>query len=598
MRDRPVVGVRAGVSIAGAVTIVFVPVVVALVALARPTWYPTGDMAQAELHVRGFWSHPPLVGAAGRIQNVDGVQGSHPGPALWIAMWPVYAALGSGSFALMVSVATVHLATLVVALWLAWRRGGPVFAGCLAGCLAFVVRAGGPEMLTEPWNPWMGLLPFLVFVLSVWCLLERDLWAAPLAVVVGSYSIQSHAGYLLVVGGMLVVAMVVVLRGTWRDDRRRFAVWSGWAALAGATAWLPPFVDQLRRSPGNVSILIDNFRHPDGPYLGLGDVAEIVLVQLNLFGPWVFGPGRDSFGAVAVVGFVGLLGLWALAVRDARSRHAGPELRVHGLLGVAWLLAVVSIARIFGPFFEYTVRWLWLLTVLVVSASVWTLSRGRGGAGVLPTRRTSTALVAVPLAVTMLGAVQFATRAEPTGASDSRIVGGLVPEIVDDLDRSEHYLLRWWDPAVLGATGFGTVLELERRGFTVGVDLQFAAAALPHRVQPEASASAVLYLVLGDVSIARARQIPGLVELGGFEPRDAAGRQRSDELRREIERQLTEAGQGDRIALLDAFYGQAQLLFNEPAPPPGVLDLLGEYIDLRQPAVMFRAQPGTPVLPL
>ncbi len=107
-----------------------------------------------------------------------------------------------------------------------------------------------------------------------------------------------------------------------------------------------------------------------------------------------------------------------------------------------------------------------------------------------------------------------------------------MPEIVDDLDRSEHYLLRWWDPTVLGATGFGTVLELERRGYTVGVDPQFAAAALPHRVQPEETASAVLYLVLGEVSIERARETPGLVELGGFEPRDAAGRQRSAELRR------------------------------------------------------------------
>ena len=202
--------------IGGSAAILFVPVVVALVALARPTWYPTGDMAQAELHVRGFWSHPPLVGAAGRIQNVDGVQGSHPGPALWLAMWPLYAAFGSGSLALMVSVAAVHLATLVLALWLAWRRGGPVFAVVLAVCLTFVVRAGGPGVLTEPWNPWMGLLPFLVFVLALWCLLERDLWAAPLAVVAGSYSIQAHVGYLLIVVGMLLAVTVVVVRWSWQ----------------------------------------------------------------------------------------------------------------------------------------------------------------------------------------------------------------------------------------------------------------------------------------------------------------------------------------------------------------------------------------------
>jgi hypothetical protein len=577
---------------------VFIPVVVALVVLARPTWHPTGDMAQAELHVRGFWSHPPLVGAAGRIQNVHGVQGSHPGPALWLAMWPLYAALGSGSFALMVSVATVHLATLALALGLAWRRGGPVFAVVLAAGLAFVVRAGGPGVFTEPWNPWMGLLPFLVFVLCAWCLLERDLWAAPLAVAAGSYSLQAHAGYLLVVGGMLTVVAVVVVRDAWAADRRRLLVWCGWAAVVAVVAWLPPLVDQLRRSPGNVSILIDNFRHPDGPYLGVGDVAEIVAVQFNLLGPWVFGPGRDSFDVVTAVGFVGLLALWGCAVWVARSRRATGDVRLHALLGVSWLLAVASIARIFGPYFEYTVRWLWLLTVLVITASVWTLWRARRDSDMAPTRPILVVAVSIAVVVAIVAGVQFATRAEPTGASDSRIVGGLVPEVLDDLDRSEQYLLRWWDPAVLGATGFGMVLELERRGFTVGVDRQFAAAALPHRVQPEASASAVLYLVLGEVSIERARQTPGLVELGGFEPRGAADRARSDALRGEIERQLTAAGQADRIALLDAYYGQAQLLFNEPAPPPGVLELLAEYIDLRQPAVMFRAQPGTPVLPL
>jgi hypothetical protein len=496
----------------------------------------------------------------------------------------------------MVSVATVHLVTLAIALWLAWRRGGPVFVVVLAGCLAVVVRAGGPHVFTEPWNPWMGLLPFLVFVLALWCLLEGDLWAAPVAVLAGSYSVQAHAGYLLIVVGMLVAVTAVVIREFWRDDRRRLAIWAGWALLAGVIAWVPPLVDQFHRSPGNLSILIDNFRHPDGPYLGLGDVAEIVVVQLNLFGPWVFGPGRDSFGVVAIVGFVGLLVLWGMALRVARSRRAASELRLHALLGVAWLLAILSIARIFGPYFEYTVRWLWLLTVLVITASVWTLWRARDTSA-SSARWILVAAASIPIVVTIVATVQFAS-AEPTGASDSRIVGGLMPQIVDDLDRSDRYLLRWWDPTVLGATGFGTLLELERRGYTVGVDPQFAAAALPHRVQPEATASAVLYLVLGEESIARARETPGLVELGGFEPRDAAGRQRSAELRREIERRLTEAGQADRIALLDAYYGQAQLLFNEPAPPPGVLELLGEYIDLRQPAVMFRAQPGTPVLPL
>jgi hypothetical protein len=589
------------VCLAGAV-VVMLPACVALVALARPQWYPTGDMAQAELHVRGFWSHPPLVGAAGRIQGTDGTQGSHPGPALWLSMWPLYALGGASSFALQVSVVVVHLVTVALALWLAIRRGGAAFAAILAATLVVVVRAGGPEVLTEPWNPWMGLLPFLVLLLALWSVAVGDWWAAPIAVLAGSASVQAHAGYLLLVTGLCIAGIALAWRRARRQgDGRRALAWGGWALLALVVAWLPPLVDQLRRDPGNLTILRESFGNPDGPYLGLGDVVEVVVVQLSALGPWVFGPGRDTLDAVAVLGFVAFVAVWAAAVRSARRREAHDELALHTLLGVGAALAVVSISRIFGQYFEYTIRWAWILVATIVAASAWSLWAGWRAR---PERAPGDGRLAVPLAasavvsVVVIASVQFATRAGPTGAIDSRIVGGLVPQVVDDLDPDERYLLRWWDPAVLGATGFGTVLELERQGFTVGVDEQFAAAALPHRVQPEATASAVLYLVLGDVGIERARATPGLEELGAFDVRSPTGRARSDELRSRIEQALTEAGQADRIELLDAYYGQAQLLLNEPAPPPEVRELLAEYIDLRQPAALFRAAPGTPVLPL
>jgi hypothetical protein len=590
---------RAVLTAGCAALVVLVPVFVALVALARPHWYPTGDMAQAELHVRGFWSHPPLVGAAGRIQNLDGVQGSHPGPALWLAMWPLYALGGSTSFALMTSVTVVHLVTVGFALWLAWRRGGTALVVLLAVALLVVLRAGGPDMVTEPWNPWMGLFPFLVFLLALWCVLEDEAWAVPIAVVAGSYSVQAHAGYVILVAGLTAaVGAVVGVRWWRRGARRRLLTWFGVAALAGLVAWIPPLVDQARREPGNISILLDNFGHPDGPYLGLGDVVEIFLVQFNLFGPWVFGAGRDDAGPVAIVGFVAFVALWAFAVRAAARRKAVDELHLHALLGGAVLLALVSISRIFGSFFEYTIRWAWILTALIVAASLWSVWRSRPERAESSGKLVAALLGAAAGVVLVVAVAQFATRAQPTGFVDGRIVGGLVPQVVDDLDPSARYLLRWWDPAVLGATGFGTVLELERRGFTVGVDEQFAAAALPHRVQPEAGASAVLYLVLGEAGIEHARANPALTELGAYDVRTPEQRTRAAELRRRIEAELAAAGQADRIALLDAYYGQAQLLFNEPAPPADVRRLLGEYIDLRQPAALFRAEPGTPVLPL
>jgi hypothetical protein len=583
--------------IVGAAFLVLVPTIVAAVAIVRPQWYPTGDMAQAELHVRGFWSHPPLVGAAGRIVNRAGVQGSHPGPLLWLAMWPIYALGGSTSTALVVSIVVVHLATMALALWIAVRRGGIGFGIALAGVMALIVHAGGPEVFTEPWNPWMGLLPFLVLLLASWSVLDGERWALVLAVAAGTYCVQAHTGYVLVVGGLLalLVATVVVRavrasRAAEGDSGGRTLMWLGIAVLAGVVLWIPPLLDQLRRDPGNMSILVDNFTHPDAPYLTFGKVAEVSANQFNLVGPWLVGAGRDGVDALTVVGLVGFLALWAAAIVHARRRQATSQLHLHAVLGIAALLGVVSVSRIFGLYLEYTVRWLWIITGTVVAASVTELLHGVSWSA-RARRGAVVAASTVAIVGLVVAAIQFADRAGPTGAIDSRIVGGLVPEIEPGLDPATPYLVRWHDPSTLGALGFGVVLELERRGFHVGVDQQFAAAALPHRVLPEASAGGVLYVVSGDGPIERARATPGVTELGSFDVRTPAQRARSDELRRELEQALVASGRADKLPLLDSQYGQAQLRFANPPLPSSLQTPLDEYISLRLPAAVFLAAP-------
>ena len=167
-----------------------------------PRWFPCGDMAQAELHMRGFFAHPPLVGAAGRIVGDTGIQGSHPGPSLWVLMLPVYFIGGSTGGSLMAAVVSVHLAFVTGAIWLAWRRGGPTLAWLVALGSLVVIRASGPAFMVEPWNPWLAVLPFTVYLLLVLdvivpvdgtTMLRRKLSLAG-AVAVGSHCVQCHAG--------------------------------------------------------------------------------------------------------------------------------------------------------------------------------------------------------------------------------------------------------------------------------------------------------------------------------------------------------------------------------------------------------------------
>lgn len=573
-----------------AIVAVAVPIVVALVVLAQHPLFPTGDMAQAELHVRGIWAHPPLVGAAGRIESDAGVQGSHPGPSLWFAMYPVYALFGRTAHALLAGAASVSIAAGALALWLARRRGGWTLVIVVLTLLAILVRASGPQVFTEPWNPWLAFVPFVAFLLTIWSLVagDRRLW--PLAIVLGSHCIQSHTGYIVVVVGLLAGTVAWVLLRD-RTDRERLVSevrWLGGAALAGFAMWTLPLIDQLTRDPGNAEILVQSFATPNAPYLPKRVAAEAFLDQMSITGPWMTGPRLPH---VSVPGVVGFAILWTAAVIVSLRRRDTTMVTLHAVLAGTAALGAVSIVRIFGSYFEYTVRWMWIVAGSVVIASIASLVRSAPPR--LLDRAPALSLV-VTLAFGVTATVQFADRAQVAGRGDGRLVGGLVDDVEDGIDSNGEYLLRWWDPAGLGGPAFGLQLELERRGVTIGVDEQFSAAALPHRVLDERDADGVLYLVVG-AKIDDVRATPGVEQIAAFDPRTPAERERSDELRTEIETQLVEVGRPELIDAIDAQYGQARLVFAEPPLPDELATLIGEFVDLRLPGAVFLAAPGTPV---
>jgi hypothetical protein len=594
---------------------------VALAVLLPRRWYPTGDMAQAELHVRGIWRHLPLVGAAGRIVSDTGVVGSHPGPSLWFAMYPLYLLFGRTSSGMLAGAASVSMAAAGIALWVALRRGGMLLAATVTLTLAVLIRASGPDVFTEPWNPWLGFVPFAAFLLALWAAVlgDRVLW--PITVVLGCHAVQCHTGYIVITVGLLGVGVVWGLARS-RGVAGRTASTLRWLAIAagaGAVMWVLPLVDQVTRTPGNISILVQHFGSPSEPYLPRRLAAEAFLQQTSLFGPWL--TGASNTVSVRWAGVAGFALLWAVGAALASRRRADAELVAHGLLLVGVLITAVSISRIFGQYFEYTVRWAWLIVAGVVMTSLvsigrwavegsaprsrWAVdgsARGRlAVAGTAPRWRSLSSFavgsLALAAAVSVVASVQFGRDAGVAGEGDGKLVGGLVGGVEAALVEGDRYLLRWWDPAGLGGPGFGLQLELERRGHVVGVDREFAAASLPHRVLPEDRADAVLYLVVGG-KLDEVRSTPGLRELAWFDPRTPGERIRSDELRAFLERRLAEIGRPDLVEALDAQYGQARLIFADPPLPPDIFAAAEEFVDLRQPGAVFLAAPGTPVPPL
>ena len=573
------------------------PMIVLLVGAARRDWYPTGDLAHTELMIRAIPEHPPLVGVAARVGPVDD-PGSAPGPSMAYLAYPVYWLLGSSPFAMLASINVLHVAGAALGIALAARQQGRL-AGLAVGLgTALMFRSLMPDFFLEPWNVWVPVFAFLAYLVVLWDVAQRRTALLPLAVALGAHCAQTHVSYLPLVGGTMSVAAIWLLAGRHRLHGR-WARDLTLAALVGVLALVPPVIDQLRPGTGNLARLWRHFTNPPDQSIGVGAALKGFFGEYNLLGPWILGPGHEPTDAPNWPGAAAMLLVVLSGLVIAVRRRDRPALELYGVVVVATAVGVIATTRIFGGFYSYLLRWIWPLNALSVAAATFAWVRhladqralaattddplGRPLGRAAP--RVDRVLAAAVAGLLLASALQ-AVGAQPVNISDSRLVGGLAEQLTPRLSQDARYLLRWHDPAALGGVAYGLVLEMERRGFHLGVDPIARAAAQPFRVQSEETANAVLWFVTGEISIARFMARSGAERLAAFDPRSPSEQRRSDVVRAEIEGRLEQLGRADLIEQLDEPYGTANIRFFVDLPTD-LHDLVVEYNDLRVPGAVF-----------
>lgn len=566
--------------VAGLTAVVALPLVIALAALHSPRWYPLLDLAMTELRVRDVGTrHTPLVGLVGRLSS-NGNQGSHPGPISFWALAPVYRLLGGSAWSLLVGVVVLNTTAVALTLWIAVRQGGRALALAVAAGLAVLFHLYGTQVLTEPWNPYMPVMWWPLTLVALWAVLCDDLAMMPVAVFAASFCMQTHISYLGLVGGFGVVAAVwVALRAfRLRDDRpalRRLLRWSAIALGLAVVLWLPPLIDQITGSPGNASIVLDHFRHPDEDPIGAGRGGELFAVHLN---PWRLVAGQQGISG-SVLPAVALVAAWAVAAVVAwrlPGGDAAPQrrllVRLHAVIAVALVLGLVSSTRILGFVWHYLTLWAWSVNMLIVLAVGWTavaaVAARAPGSSRPAAARTGLGLVGVVLvAWTAMFAVD-AVDAEPTQANYSAMVGEFTAAVTDAIDAGAvegggpdgRYLITWTDGVNLGSTGFGLLDEMERRGYDVGIIGVHGPGARPHRVMPAGEATAEIHISLGpDIPVWDAR--PEAERILLVDLRDDDDVAAYEEARAEAVALLERDGQDELVPLVDR--APFQLYFND-----------------------------------
>ncbi len=585
-----------------ATLVVGLPLIAAVIALRAERWFPVLDLAMTEFRVRDvFTADNPLIGLPGRIGEYPD-QGSHPGPLSFYLLAPTYRILGSSSWALEAATVVIHLAAIATALWIGQRRLGWKGVAVVAALLALAIRGYGQVLLTQPWNPYLPLLAWLLVLLATWAVLCGDHRMLIPLVVAATLCAQTHVPYLPLGAGMTVLALVATLVGLRRSTsdelpavRRSLA----WSVGIGVVLWIPPLLDQLTNEPGNIRELADHFGSPPEAAIGLGDGLRIMARHLDAaygLGAQVIGPERFIDAASEWRGAVTFV-IW-VAAAIAAFRVGSRALRaLHVVIGVALLLGTASTARIFGRPWFYLTLWAWGVTTLLVGSIVWTavaLYRHQRPARDAATPVAVTAAAAA-LVISAATAIAFAADAENPEQRLSTAVGSLAAPtydaVVDGVGAATgedgRYVVRWSDAADIGSPGFGLLDELERRGLDVAADEYFRVPATEHRTRPRSDADAQIHLATGGyVDIWRA--VPDAVEVASYDPRTDAQRAEYDTVRAGFIDRLEEEGLAELVPLVDTnLFGMS---IDTRLSAADQRDL-GRLIELGQPMVVFVAPP-------
>jgi hypothetical protein len=556
----------------GIAALVALPLVVATIALRRPPWSPVLDLAMTELRVRDVGTaDTPLIGLPGRIGG-EGVQGSHPGPVSFWLLAPGYRLFGATGWALHAATAVLDVLAVSIALVLGHRIGGRRLAAWTAVVLSLLVVGYGLGPLLEPWNPYVPLLWWVVFLLSIWASLLGDRPALLVAVVSGSLCAQTHVPYLALCLGLGVLAAVVLVLEDRRrpEERTRTRRWVLGAFALGALLWMPPTIDQLTEDPGNYDLLLDHFGSPPEEPIGVRRAGTEVVEHFDLghlVVDQVREPGllaRGELGRFPVAGRgAALLVVWAILAAVAWRRSPRALHALHLVIGVSTVLAWYSISRVFGVVWYYLMLWLWAVAALAVLAVVWSivvlLQRAPVREDDRPRLRSpAVAIPVVLVAVLSLRATVTAADAVPSDNQLSLVLQALAGPTAAALAAGEgdatgtegRYVVGFDDALHIGSQAYGLVTELERAGFDAGMEPAFGVPATHHRTLRPDEATARVELVTG-VYLDDWRAIPGAVEIGPFDLRTDGERAELAKLRTEVEGELEAEGLGELIPYLD-----------------------------------------------
>jgi hypothetical protein len=539
----------------GFTALVLAPVVAVIITRSWHSYLPTGDLGVTDLRVRDVWNGDfPLVGPFSRYGW------SHPGPMFFLLLALPYRLFGRAAWVTMVGAAVLQGIAIGWLASLAWRRGRLPLLMATLTAVSLVYASVGSKVVMVPWNPYVPLPFFCLFLFQCWLVATGDAGKLPGLAVVASFLVQTHVGYApLVLGGLVVVGWFAYrdrVAGMWANTwRRSVMITSGLVVLL----WLPPVIDVVVNWPGNVERILKYFVKGSATEstLGLHGALQMMAAEFRLRPAWLGASDSTGLLKTGVTASVGLLAVPVVLLVGAwwltRHRPVRNANRMLALATVVLVFAVVALARVRGWPFPYLFLWRPAVAVFIVFAAVGTIVVGYR---LFDARavRISFGCVSVALVAIFSGSMAVAVLADSGPVSPLEDVTRSMVRQAEAAGVPRRGVLLEPDPTSLFALQKGIFDELDRRGERVFVDDSVAYQYGDQHAASPKDVAAVWWVAESGWATTMLRQLPGAHVVASFSRLPRQLERESEQLQAKLAKRFVALGHPEYVAELDSPY--------------------------------------------
>ena len=524
-------------------TIGIVPVVIALVNSLRGGAILVGDRAVFALLVKDA-----ATGSFPSVGQYSWHGWNHPGALIFYVFAPFHWLSGGAAWGLFVGVAVYSCALLVAISWLGYRLRG-IWGSALgvAALLAYWVSVGRIASV-DAWTPYLALPLFILFLLAVLGVTERDRPSMWMMWISGAIAVQAHVGYLPIVGLVGLVACIVFW---WTGGNQRSIT----RPLATSILLFAPYVFDLRQSVRNVGDLARYFVTANEPTIGFSRALEVMSFEMSPQATWLAGPSEVGLIGEApsssLIWFIALVVcLCAATVWVWRSSEGSLRRRFLNSAPVVWALLVagtIAVAQVRGYLFPYVVLWRSVIVIFVVA---WIVGVVLAHTTVI--RQPWVTVVAIGVFVLNLIGASLPAADTKTVTTDAESVHRAIMQAVkyDELNPADgSILLKLGDGGLVGLYP-ALVYDFEERGIASGIEPGIE-WVFGDRVL-ESEAAAVWMVCDSGIAFSLLASQPDAIVVSQITPFDQESETRVRELQQTLTDQLQSIGQGDFHKSLDS----------------------------------------------